>query len=67
MPAGRPAPESGRMTTPQQAVEAVQARPSLCDGDDERFTGYGVMGMPFAGGHYLALRDMVATSIGPAA
>ena len=24
------------------------------------------MGMPFASGHYLALRDMVATSVGPA-
>lgn len=54
------------MTSPQQAVEAVRARPRLPDGDDERFTGYGVMGMPFAGGHYLALRDMVASSVGPA-
>lgn len=54
------------MTRPQQAVEALQAQPQLTDGDDERFTGYGVMGMPFAGGHYLALRDMVASSIGPA-
>lgn len=53
-------------TTPRQAVQALQDRPRLPAGDDERFTGYGVMGMPFAGGHYLALRDMVATSIGPA-
>jgi hypothetical protein len=53
-------------TTPRQAVEALQAHPRLPDGDDERFTGYGVMGMPFASGHYLALRDMVATSVGPA-
>jgi hypothetical protein len=52
--------------TPKQTVEALLAAPGLPDGDDERFTGYGVMGMPFASGHYLALRDMVATSIGPA-
>jgi hypothetical protein len=53
-------------TTPRQAVEAMQQDPRLAHGDDERFTGYGVMGVPFAGGHYLALRDMVASSIGPA-
>jgi hypothetical protein len=53
-------------TTPRQAVEALQAQPLLPEGDDERFTGYGVMGIPFASGHYLSLRDMVATSIGPA-
>ena len=53
-------------TTPRQAVEAVQAHPLLPTGDDERFTGYGVMGVPFASGHYLALRDFVATSVGPA-
>lgn len=40
--------------------------PRLVEGTDERFTGYGVMGVPFASGHYLALRDFVATSIGPA-
>jgi hypothetical protein len=53
-------------TTPQQAVEALLAQLRLPDGDDERFIGYGVMGMPFASGHYLALRDMVASSVGPA-
>lgn len=53
-------------TTPRQAVEALQASPRVPEGDDERFIGYGVMGMPFASGHYLALRDFVATSVGPA-
>jgi hypothetical protein len=53
-------------TTPRQAVEALEAQPRLPEGGDERFTGYGVMGMPLASGHYLALRDMVASSIGPA-
>ncbi|WP_328389044.1 hypothetical protein [Nocardia sp. NBC_00416] len=38
---------------------------TLPPGDDqERFAGYGVMGMPFAGGHYLALRHFPASSIG---
>jgi hypothetical protein len=53
-------------TTPWQAVQALLAQPGLPDGGDERFTGYGIMGMPFASGHYLALRDMVASSVGPA-
>jgi hypothetical protein len=60
--------DAGRMTTttPRRAVEALRQHPRLAEGDDERFTGYGVMGVPFASGHYLALRDMLATSIGPA-
>jgi hypothetical protein len=53
-------------TTPRQAVQASRTHPTLPDGDDERLTGYGIMGMPFASGHYLALRDMVASSLGPA-
>ena len=40
--------------------------PLLPAGTGERFVGYGVMGMAFAGGHWLALRVMTATSIGPA-
>lgn len=53
-------------TTPRQAVEAQFADRRLPKGDDERFVGYGVMGVPFETGHYLALRDMVASSVGPA-
>ena len=52
--------------TPRQAVAALQSRPVLPEGSDERFSGYGVLGVPFESGHYLALRDMVANSIGPA-
>ena len=52
--------------TTRRPWRQLQAHPRLPDGDDERFTGYGVMGMPFASGHYLALRDMVASSVGPA-
>ena len=39
---------------------------ALPDGLDERVAGYGVIGLPFASGHYLALRDFVASSYGPA-
>jgi len=34
-------------------------------GAGERFSGYGVMGLPFASGHYLAFRHMTASSVGP--
>jgi len=54
------------MTTPRQATQGLLDDPRLPGGDDERFIGYGVMGMPFGTGDYLALRDMVATSVGPA-
>ena len=33
--------------------------------DDERVVAFGVMGLPFAGGHYLAFRDFPATSFSP--
>ncbi|RVW09130.1 hypothetical protein EGT67_13345 [Prescottella agglutinans] len=40
--------------------------PDLPPGDEfERFAGYAVMGVPFATGHYLALRHFPASSIGP--
>ena len=54
------------ITTPRQATQKLLDDPRLPKGDDERFIGYGVMGMPFGTGDYLALRDMVATSVGPA-
>jgi hypothetical protein len=38
----------------------------LPDGDDERVVGFGVMGLPFANGHYLAFRDFPQTSFSPA-
>ena len=37
----------------------------LPPGAGERFSGYGVMGLPFASGHYLAFRRMTASSVGP--
>ena len=35
-------------------------------GDGERFAGYGIMGLPFASGHVLAMRRFPASSVGPA-
>ena len=37
----------------------------LPSGGEERFAGYGVMGLPFASGHVLAMRRFPASSIGP--
>lgn len=51
-------------TTPRQAATTIAANPGLARGSDERFTGYGAMGVPFSGGCHLGLRDMVASSLG---
>jgi hypothetical protein len=40
--------------TPADAAAAVLHNPALPPGDDERFAGFGVLGLPFASGHYLA-------------
>ena len=52
-------------TSPQAAATAT-AHLDLPPGDDERVVGFGVMGLPFATGHYLAFRDFPATSFSPA-
>jgi hypothetical protein len=52
--------------TPSAVVARQVATSGLSCGDGERFAGSGVMGLAFASGHYLALRDMTASSIGPA-
>jgi hypothetical protein len=59
--------QHARMTsqTPLDAAIEVLRSPRLPAGDDERFVGFGVMGLPFAGGHYLALRHISATSYSP--
>ncbi|WP_430332802.1 hypothetical protein [Rhodococcus sp. ACT016] len=50
-------------TSPRDLAEQL---PVLPPGDEfERFAGYGVMGLPFATGYYLALRHFPASSIGP--
>ena len=52
--------------TPRTAVEAITVRPSLPTGTDERVAGFGVMGLPFRSGHYLAFRHFPASSFSPA-
>ncbi|MCD6682259.1 MAG: hypothetical protein LT102_16705 [Burkholderiaceae bacterium] len=51
------------MTPRDYAIAAENAE--LLPGSDERFNGYGVMGLPFASGHILGLRRFPASSVGP--
>jgi len=51
--------------TPADAASTVLQNPRLPAGDDERFTGFGVLGLPFASGHYLALRCIPSASFAP--
>jgi hypothetical protein len=53
-----------KQQTPQNIVAGVLSDPVLPPGDDERFVGFGIMGLPFANGHYLAMRQFPATSFG---
>ncbi len=53
------------MTRPPATLAAdTELAPTPVGGGD-RFSGYGVMGLPFASGHVLALRRFPASSIGP--
>ncbi len=54
-----------KFRTPLDAASAVLQNPRLPAGDDERFAGFGVLGLPFASGHYLALRCIPAASFAP--
>jgi len=51
--------------SPRHLVEQIEAAPALPPGLDERFNGYGVMGLPFISGHVLAMRRFPSTSVGP--
>lgn len=53
--------------TPRSAATEVAHAPTLPTGPDETVTGFGVMGLPFASGHYLAYRDFPAASFVPGA
>jgi hypothetical protein len=54
------------MAEPRELVDVIEREPSLPAGRDERFAGYGVMGLPFASGHILAMRRFPASSLGQA-
>ena len=53
------------MQDPRTLVESVEKNPALPPGPEERFAGYGVMGVPFSSGYVLALRHFAASSVGP--
>lgn len=53
------------MASPRQLAERTEAAPVLPAGTEERFSGYGVMGLPFRSGHVFGLRRFAASSIGP--
>ncbi|WP_346960566.1 hypothetical protein [uncultured Arthrobacter sp.] len=53
------------MQSPRTLVESVEQHPALPSGPEERFAGYGVMGVPFSSGYILALRRFAASSVGP--
>jgi hypothetical protein len=53
------------MRRPAEIVEELERKADLPPGAQERFFGYGVMGLPFRSGHILALRRFPASSIGP--
>ncbi len=44
------------MKAPSVLAAAIERQAGLPTGAGERFTGYGVMGLPFASGHVLAMR-----------
>lgn len=49
---------------PRALADLVEIDPQLPPGGGERFSGYGVMGLPFQSGHVLALRRFPASSLG---
>jgi hypothetical protein len=49
---------------PREIAEGLERRAELPGGDGERFSGYAVMGVPFAAGDVLALRHFPASSLG---
>lgn len=52
------------MLDPRSEAQGTEACPSLPAGTEERFSGYGVMGLTFQSGHVLGLRRFSASSIG---
>ncbi len=52
------------MSSPKSLSESVEFIAKLPPGNEERFSGYGVMGLPFASGHILSLRRFSASSLG---
>jgi hypothetical protein len=53
------------MREPAEMADDLERHSTLPPGSQERFFGYGVMGLPFRSGHVLGLRRFPASSIGP--
>jgi hypothetical protein len=49
---------------PGGLVEAIERDAKIPKGNEERFSGYGVVGLPFKSGHVLCLRRWPASSLG---
>lgn len=54
------------MRNVRNLVAQAEEHPELPPGDDERFSGYAVMSLPFSSGYVLGLRRFPVTSVGPA-
>lgn len=52
------------MLEPKELVDRLEQGAKLPSGDEERFTGYGVLGVPFTSGDILAMRRFPASSLG---
>jgi hypothetical protein len=52
------------MAEPKELVEKLEQDAQLPSGNEERFVGYGVMGVPFTSGDLLAMRRFPASSLG---
>ena len=53
------------MATPSESVLEAERNAKLLSGRDERFSGWGLMGLPFRSGDVLATRRFPASSVGP--
>jgi hypothetical protein len=53
------------MASPRDQVLAAEKQARLLPGANERFSGWGVMGLPFRSGDVFAARRFPASSIGP--
>lgn len=54
----------GILPQPRDLAELTEIDPAVPAGRGDRFSGYGVMGLPFASGHVLTLRRFPASSLG---
>ena len=56
--------EVGNMAEPKDLVDRLEQDAQLPSGNEERFAGYGVLGVPFTSGDLLAMRRFPASSLG---